>query len=126
MYSILMRSLATVSMKICSNFAVIIAQTVLILMNSKKRFDLSKSKTIRDLKYQNSLWRLIHMFPFGRFDFDAFSTQNLLESVHRVVNVKMHCHHSNVTGKILGYAHNFSNVKVRKSESVFLYCSQLF
>ena len=65
-------------------------------------------------------------FPSVRFDFDAFSTQNLLESVHRVINVKMHCHHSHVTGKILGYAHNFFNMKVRKSESVFLYYSQLF
>ena len=62
MYSILMRYLATVSMKIYSNFAVIIVQTVLILMNSKKRFDLSKSKTIWDLKYQNSPWRFMRMF----------------------------------------------------------------
>ena len=65
-------------------------------------------------------------FPSGRFDFDALSTQSLLESVHRVVNVRMHCHHSHVAGKILGYAHDFSNMKVRKSESVFLYYSQLF
>ena len=62
MHSILMRSLATVSMKICSIFAVIIAQTVLISMNSKKRLDLSKSKTICDLKYQNSSCRFMRLF----------------------------------------------------------------
>ena len=54
-------------------------------------------------------------FPSGRVDFDSLTTQDLFESVHRVVIVKIHLHHSHVTGKILDYA-----------QSVFLYCSQLF
>ena len=45
-------------------------------------------------------------FPSGRFYFDALTTQNLFGSV-RVANVKIHLHHSHVTGKILGYAHYF-------------------
>ena len=54
-------------------------------------------------------------FPSGGFDFDALTTQNLFESVHRVVNVKIHLHHSHVTGKTLGYAHDFCNMKVREN-----------
>ena len=57
--------------------------------------------------------------PSGRFDFNALTNQNLFESVHRVVNVKLHLHHSHVTGKILGYAHDFCNMKVREKQNQF-------
>ena len=58
-------------------------------------------------------------FPSGRFDFDALTTQNLFESVHRVVNVKIYLHRSHVTGKILGYARDFCNMKVREKQNQF-------
>ena len=51
--------------------------------------------------------------------FDAVTTQDLFESVHRVVDVKLNLHHSHVTGKILGYAHNFCNMKVRENQNQF-------
>ena len=100
-----MRSLATVSTNFCSIFAVIIAVNILSVLNlmySKKQLDLSKSKTIQDLKYQNSLCKfmclIMHLkdFPSGRFDFDALTTQDLFGRVHRVVNIKTHLHHSHV------------------------------
>ena len=58
-------------------------------------------------------------FSSGRFDFDAHSTPNLFESVHRVINVKIHLHDFHVTGKILGYAHDFCNMKVRENQNQF-------
>ena len=58
-------------------------------------------------------------FPSGRFDFDALTTQDLFENVHRVVSIKIHLHHSYVIGKGLGYAHNFCNMKMRKNRNQF-------
>ena len=58
-------------------------------------------------------------FPTGQFDFDALTTPNLFETIHRIINVKIHLHHSHVTGKIFGYAHGFCNMKVRENENQF-------
>ena len=33
-------------------------------------------------------------------------------NVHRLIKMKIRLHHSHVTGKILGYAHDFCNTKV--------------
>ena len=41
------------------------------------------------------------------------------ESVHRPIKIKKHLHHSHVTGKIYGYAHDFYNMKVRENQSQF-------
>ena len=56
-------------------------------------------------------------FPSGQLDFDALTTQNLFQSVHRVVNGKIHLHHFHVTGNILGYAYDFCNMKVRENQN---------
>ena len=58
-------------------------------------------------------------FPHGRFDYETLTTLNFFESVHRIINVKIHLHHSHVTGKIIGYAHDFCNVKVRVNQNQF-------
>ena len=52
-------------------------------------------------------------FPEGRFDYEALMTINFF--VYRLVNVKIHLHHSHVTGRIYGYAHEFCNMKVREN-----------
>ena len=57
-------------------------------------------------------------FPSGQFDFDVLTTQDLFESVHRAINVIIHLHHSHVTGKILGYVHDFCNMKMRENQNV--------
>ena len=42
-------------------------------------------------------------FPYGRFDYETLTTINLVESIHKIINVKIHFYHSHVTGKIIGY-----------------------
>ena len=37
----------------------------------------------------------------------------------RVINVKIHLHHSHVRCEILGYAHDFCNLKVRENQTSF-------
>ena len=58
-------------------------------------------------------------FPSCRFNFDTLTTEDLFKSVHRVINVKIHLHHFHVTGKILGCAHDFCNMKVRENQNQF-------
>ena len=58
-------------------------------------------------------------FPSVRFDFGALAIQNLLESVHRAIYVKINLHNSYVTGKIFGFAHDFRNKKVRENQNQF-------
>ena len=40
------------------------------------------------------------------------------KSIHKIISVKIHLHHSHVTGKIYGYAHDFSNMKMIYKRSV--------
>ena len=58
-------------------------------------------------------------FLSGQFDFDAITIRDLFESVHNVVNIKIYLHHFGVTDKILGYAHDFCNMKVRENQNQF-------
>ena len=57
-------------------------------------------------------------FPQRRFDYEALTANKLFDSVHKIINIKTHLHHSHTTGKIIGYAHDFCNAKVRKTKHV--------
>ena len=58
-------------------------------------------------------------FPHGRFDIETLTTLNFFESVHRIINVKIHLHHLRAMGKIIVYAHDFCNIKVRENQNQF-------
>ena len=58
-------------------------------------------------------------FPESKFDYKTLTTKNVFESVYRITNVKIYLHHSHVTGKIIGYAHDFCNMKVRENQNQF-------
>ena len=60
----------------------------------------------------------IMQFPFGKFDCETVTTANLFLSVYRIINVKIHLHHSHVTGEIKGYAHDFCNWAIRENHDV--------
>ena len=65
-------------------------------------------------------------FSEGRFDYETLTTLNSFESIHRLINVKIHLHHSHVTGRIYGYAHDFCNMKVRENLSQFSFIAHNF
>ena len=60
----------------------------------------------------------IMCFPRTDFERETVATNNLFESVHKLLNVKIHSHHSHVTGEIIGYTHNFCNWVVRENKDV--------
>ena len=58
-------------------------------------------------------------FPKCDLVFEIITTKGFFESVYRIVNVKIDLHHSHVTGKIYGYAHDFCNWKGRENQLNF-------
>ena len=58
----------------------------------------------------------IMRFPFSEFECDTVATTNFFVFVHRIINVKVHLHHSHVTGLIKGYVHDFCNWSVRENQ----------
>ena len=46
------------------------------------------------------------------------ATGNLFEFVHKMINVKINLHHSHITGKIIGYVHDFCNQQVRENKDI--------
>ena len=57
-------------------------------------------------------------FPRTKFESETVTTGNLFEYVHKIINVKINLHHSHITGKIIGYVHDFCNLQVRENKDV--------
>ena len=57
-------------------------------------------------------------FPMTNFECETMTTNDLFENVHKLLNVKIHLHHSHVTGEIIGYSHDFCNWIVRENRDV--------
>ena len=55
--------------------------------------------------------------PPSNFMYDTITTSNFFKNVHHLIEVKVHLHHSHITGNILGYAHDFFNWNVRENKS---------
>ena len=49
--------------------------------------------------------------------YDTITTNNFFRNLHCLIKVKVHLHHSHITGKNLGCAHDFCNWNVRKNKS---------
>ena len=57
-------------------------------------------------------------FPTTKFECETVTTRNLFESVNKIINVKINLHHSHITGKIIGYVHDFCNLQVRENNEI--------
>ena len=53
-------------------------------------------------------------FPNSDIQYETFTTDSFFINVHGLIKMKIHLHHSHITGKILGYAHEFCNTNVTK------------
>ena len=63
-------------------------------------------------------YQKIMSFPMTDFECETVTTNNFFENVHKILNVKIHLHHSHVTGEIIGYTHDFCNWIVRESKDM--------
>ena len=48
-------------------------------------------------------------FPRSDLDYETITINKFFTNVHRLIRGKFHLHHSHITGKISGYAHDFCN-----------------
>ena len=81
----------------------------------------SKQKSVIpnfNLKLYAFFYQKVMCFPTTDFECDTVATNNLFESVHKLLSVKIHLHHSHVTGEIIGYTHDFCNWIVRENKDV--------
>ena len=58
--------------------------------------------------------------------YDTIITTNFFQNVSQVVKVKAHLHHPYVTGKILGYAHDFCYWRLPENKEEFVYFAHTF
>ena len=59
---------------------------------------------------------MVH-FPSSSFIVNTITTNNFFRNVHRLIKVKVHLHHSHITGKILGRAYAFCSWNVGENKS---------
>ena len=57
-------------------------------------------------------------FPACKFDeLKTIATKGMFEKFYRVINSKVHLHHSHVAGEMIGHSHDFCNWKVRENKN---------
>ena len=79
----------------------------------------SKTKISKNnLQIYAFFYKEIMKFPSTFFESEAFTTNDLFEMVHKLLNVKIHLHHSHITGEIKGYSHDFCNWIVKENRDV--------
>ena len=79
----------------------------------------SKSKISKfNMQIYAFFYKEIMKFPNTFFESQAFTTNDLFDFVHKLINVKIHLHHSHITGEIKGYSHDFCNWIVRENRDV--------
>ena len=62
-------------------------------------------------KFNLKLYALVYDsligFPRSKFNYETITTNNFFGNVHKYIKVKIHLHHSHITGEIFGYSHDF-------------------
>ena len=65
-----------------------------------------------NLKVYAFVYDMLVYFPKSDIQYGSFTTSAFFINVHRLIKMKIHLHHSHITGKVIGYAHDFCNTKV--------------
>ena len=58
------------------------------------------------------LFMMLVSFPNSDIPYQTFTMSSFFINVQGLIKMKIYLHHSHITGKILGYAHDFCNTKV--------------
>ena len=56
-----------------------------------------------NLKIYAFIYNLLVHFPVTDIQYETFTTDSFFINVHRLIKMKVHLHHSHITGKRLGY-----------------------
>ena len=85
-----------------------------------KKFEVKYNKTMKIPKFTLQIYSFSYDclmdFPEVKFDeIKTVTTNAFMINLHRIINYKVHIHHSHVTGEIIGHAHDFCNWKIREN-----------
>ena len=64
------------------------------------------------------VYQRLMCFPTTKFECETVTTRNLFKYVHKIINVNINLRHSHITGKTIGYVHDFCNMQVRESKDI--------
>ena len=92
-----------------------------LIENEIKQFDVKHNKTMKIPKFTLQLYSFLYdclmNFPDVKFDeIKTVTTNGFMKELCRVINYKVHIHHSHVAGVIEGYSHDFCNWKIRQNK----------
>lgn len=107
----------------CTNFGEI--KDTIADVKVKKRRSSTKIPNLTLQTYAFFYQRLMD-FPQGIFDCETVTTLGFFENIHKIINVKLHLHHSHITSKIMGHVHDFWNMRVRENQNHFSCISHRF
>ena len=73
------------------------------------------------LKFNLKIYAFVYdelvYFRKSDIQYETFSTKKFFIHVHRLIKMKIHLHHSHITGKTIGYSHDFCNTTVVEKTS---------
>ena len=96
-----------------------------------KKFEVKYNKTMKipkfTLQIYSSLYDCLMDFPEVKFnEIKTVTTNAFMINLHRIINYKVHIHHSHVTGQIIGHAHDFCNWKIRENNILIPLIGHIF
>ena len=72
-------------------------------------------------KFNSNIYAFVYdkmiYFPKSDIQHEIFTTKTFFVHVHRLIKMKVHLHHSHITGKMIGYSHDFCNTAVIEKTS---------
>ena len=92
-----------------------------LIENEIKTFEIKYNKTMKVPKFTMQLYSFIYDclmdFPSTNFDeIKTVTTRGFLSKIYKILNAKVHLHHSHVRGEIHGYSHDYCNWKSRENK----------
>ena len=92
-----------------------------LIENEIKTFEIKCNKTMKIPKFTMQLYSFIYDclmdFPATKFDeIKTVTTRGFLGKIYKILNAKVHLHHSHVSGEIHGYFHDYCNWKSRENK----------
>ena len=84
----------------------------LSLIDQKKR----RIYITRAAFFSANFWKK-KLFPLPAVDeLKTITTRGMITNFHRVINARIHLHHSHISGEIIGHVHDFCNWRVRENK----------
>ena len=66
-----------------------------------------------NLKIYTFVYDWLVYFPKSDMQYETFTTNSFFVNAHHLIKLKVHLHHSHITGKIIGY--DFCNARVKEN-----------